>query len=132
MGRIPIGVELVRRGVVKEADIETAIEYQKQHPEKKLGDILNILNLCPQKELIYAMGKILGENVIILTTDDVKVQAEKYLSIEKCKECKAIVFEVLGKRAKVCFADTANAKAVEEVRLILLKKRYNNGKILDI
>jgi len=127
MGRIPIGVELVRMGVVKETDIETAIQYQKQHPNKKLGDILNILNLCPQKELITAMGKILGENVIILSTDDLKVQPEKYLSIEKSKECKAIVYEVLGQRAKVCFADTANAKAVEEVRIALLK----NGLIME-
>ena len=51
-GKAPIGVELVKKGVVKEVDIETAIQYQKQHPGKKLGDILNILNLCPQRELI--------------------------------------------------------------------------------
>ncbi len=120
-GRSPIGVELVKRGVVKETDIETAIQYQKQHPDKKLGDILNILNLCPQRELIRAMGQILGENVIILTTDDVKIQENKYMSLDICKECKAILFDIIGKRAKVCFADTANSKAIEQVRLILLK-----------
>ena len=78
-GRSPIGVELVKRGVVKESDIEMAIQYQKQHPDKKLGDILNILNLCPQKQLIEAMGQILGEKVIVLTTDDVKIQEDKYV-----------------------------------------------------
>lgn len=120
-GRSPIGVELVKRGVVKEVDIEMAIEYQKQHPDKKLGDILNILNLCPQKELIGAMGEILGENVIILTTDDVKLQENRYLSLEVCKACKAVLFEVIGKRAKVCFADTSNQKSIEQVKLILEK-----------
>lgn len=125
--RTPIGVELVKRGLVKEADIEMAIQYQKQHPDKKIGDILNILNLCPQKQLIEAMGQILGEKVIILTADDVKVQEEKYLPIKLCKSCKAVLFEVIGKRAKVCFADTANSKAVEEVRLALLK----NGLIME-
>ena len=59
MARAPIGVELVKRGVISEEDINKAIEYQKEHPEKKLGDILNILNLCPQRELIKAMGEIL-------------------------------------------------------------------------
>ena len=120
-GRAPIGVELVKRGIVKESDIENAIEYQKNHPNKKLGDILNILNLCPQKQLIQAMGEILEENVIILTTDDVKIQVDKYLSIEECKAYKAIPYDVLGKRAKVCFADTSNNRSVEQVRLILLK-----------
>ncbi len=126
-GRTPIGVELVRRGVVKETDIATAIEYQKQHPEKKLGDILNILNLCPQKKLIDAMGEILGENVIILTTDDVKIRENKYLPLNISKTCKAVLFEVIGRRAKVCFADTSNNKAIEEVRLSLLK----NGLMME-
>ena len=62
-GKVPIGVELVRKGVVTEPDIKTAIEYQKTHPDKKIGDILNILNLCPQRELIRAMGEILAEKV---------------------------------------------------------------------
>lgn len=120
-GKAPIGVELVKKGVVKEVDIETAIQYQKQHPGKKLGDILNILNLCPQRELIQAMGQILGENVIVLTTDDLKVQINKYMSLAVCKQCKAVLFDIIGKRAKVCFADTANNKAIEEVRLVLLR-----------
>ena len=39
----PIGIELVRRGIVTEADIDKALDYQKRHPKKKIGDILDIL-----------------------------------------------------------------------------------------
>ena len=35
----PIGIELVRRGIVTEADIDKALDYQKRHPKKKIGDI---------------------------------------------------------------------------------------------
>ena len=70
MARAPIGVELVKRGLVTEADINQAIAYQKEHPNKKIGDILNILNLCPQRELIKAMGEIMGEKVVILRPDN--------------------------------------------------------------
>ena len=35
----PLGIELVRRGIVSQTDIEKAIEYQKTHPKKKIGDI---------------------------------------------------------------------------------------------
>jgi len=121
-GRAPIGIELVKRGVVEESDIKVALEYQKQHPQKKLGDILNILNLCPQKSLIDAMGDILGEKVIILTIDDVKTKENNYIDINTIKSCKAIVFEVIGRRAKVCFADTSDTNAIEKVRMQLLKQ----------
>ena len=36
----PIGIELVRRGIVTEEDINKALDYQKSHPTKKIGDIL--------------------------------------------------------------------------------------------
>ncbi len=127
MAKAPIGVELVKRGLVTEADINEAISYQKEHPDKKLGDILNILNLCPQRELIKAMGEILGEKVIILRPDSVQVDMTKYFSMDIAKSCKAVLFEIIGGKAKVCFADTSNRRAIEQIRLILL----NKGLVLD-
>ena len=35
----PIGIELVKRGIVGEEDINKALEYQKEHPSKKIGDM---------------------------------------------------------------------------------------------
>ena len=127
MAKAPIGVELVKKGLVTESDINQAISYQKEHPEKKLGDILNILNLCPQRELIKAMGEILGEKVIILRPDSVQVDMTQYFSMDIAKACKAVLFEVIGGKAKVCFADTSNKRAIEQIRLILL----NKGLVLD-
>lgn len=123
----PMGVELVRRGIVSESDIHTALDYQKEHPEKKIGDIINILNLCPQRDLIRAMGEILGEKVMILRVDSINVNITDYISMDVCKSCKAVLFDVLGNKAKVCFADTANKTAIEQVRLILL----NHGLVID-
>ena len=122
MARAPIGIELVKRGLITEEDVNQAIAYQKEHPNKKIGDILNILNLCPQRELIKAMGEILGEKVIILRPDNVNVDMTKYYSIDVAKSCKAVLFEVIGNRARVCFSDTSNKRAMEQIRLILLNK----------
>ena len=33
--RQPIGIELVKRGIVTESDIEKALDYQKSHPNKR-------------------------------------------------------------------------------------------------
>lgn len=126
-GKAPIGVELVRKGVVTEDDIKTAIEYQKQHPDKKIGDILNILNLCPERELIRAMGEILGEKVMILRPDSVNINVTDFISIDVCRSSKAVLFDVISTKAKVCFADTANKRAIEQIRLLLL----NRGLIME-
>ena len=34
---VPMGVELVKRGLIDEADVKTVIEYQKEHPDKRMG-----------------------------------------------------------------------------------------------
>ena len=120
--RGPIGIELVKRGLVNEEDINRALEYQKENPNKKIIEIINTLSLCDEYSLIQALGDILDEKAIILTQSDVKINPSDYISIDVIKNNKAIPFEITGNKIKVCFADTLDRKAVEIVRLILLNK----------
>ena len=120
--RGPIGIELVKRGLVNEEDINRALEYQKENPNKKIIEIINTLSLCDEYSLIQALGDILDEEAIILTQSDVKINPSDYISIDVIKNNKAIPFEITGNKIKVCFADTLDRKAVEIVRLILLNK----------
>ena len=120
--RQPLGIELVKRGIVTEADIERALDYQKAEPKKKIGDILNILRLCDPYVLIDAMGDILDEKAIYLKQSDIKITITDYISIDIAKQYKAIPFEEDGGKIKVCFSDTSNKRAVETVRLLLLNK----------
>ena len=62
----PIGIELVKRGIVTEGDINKALEYQKNHSSKRIGDILYELQLCDPYILIKEIGDILGEKSIML------------------------------------------------------------------
>ena len=120
--RGPIGIELVKRGLVNEEDINRALEYQKENPNKKIIEIINTLSLCDEYSLIQALGDILDEKAIILTQSDVKINPSDYISIDVIKNNKAIPFEITGNKINVCFADTLDRKAVEIVRLILLNK----------
>ena len=120
--RQPIGVELVKRGVVTEGDIERALDYQKQHPERKIGDILYILDVCDPHKLIEEMGEILGTKGILLTNRTIKVKLTDYISLDVAKKNKAIPFEVYSGKIKVCFANTVNTRAMETVRLLMLNK----------
>lgn len=127
MARQPIGIELVRKGVISEGDIEKALEYQKSHPNRKMGDILNILKVADSYTLIKAIGEILDEKAMILTNSDIKINIQDYISIDVLKQNKAIPFEIDNGRIKVCFSDTANRRTVDTIRLLLL----NKGLVMD-
>ncbi len=123
----PIGIELAKRNLITEKDIERALDYKKNHPNKKLGDIINILNICDSDELIKAIGEILEEKAILLKTSDIKIDIQDYISLDIMKRNKAIPFDEEAGRVKVCFADTSNKRAIETIRLLLL----NKGLIMD-
>jgi len=123
----PIGIELAKRNLITEKDINTALEYQRSHPGKKLGDIINILNLCDPEKLIEAIGEILDEKAILLRESDVRLNVQEYMSFDIMRRNKAIPFDEEAGRIKVCFADTSNKRAIETIRLLLL----NKGLVMD-
>ena len=120
--RQPIGVELVKRGLVKEEDIENALEYQRKHPNKKLGDILYILGACDPNKLIEAIGEILGTKGILLDNEKIKIKITDYLSLDVAKKNKVIPFEINNGKVKVCFASNVKDKSTETIRLLFLNK----------
>ena len=120
--RQPIGVELVKRGIVTESDIDQALEYQREHPKKKLGDILYILDVTDPYKLIEAIGEIIGTKGVILTNNNIKVKITDYISLDIARYNKAIPFEVNNGKIKVCFADNVNQKSMDALRLLLLNK----------
>lgn len=120
--RQPIGVELVKRGIVKSTDIAKALEYQKTHPNKKLGDIIYILELCDPEVLIKAIGEILGLPGRALNNSDIKIDIKKYMAPEVCLKNKAIPFEINGNEIKICFADTIDSKSINNVKDIMTNK----------
>ena len=125
--RQPLGIELVRRGIVRQDDIREALEYQKTHRGEKLGDILNDLKLANPRALLDAMGEILGEKVFYLTETDVKIDIARYISIDIAREANVVPFEVEDGTIKVCFSDISNKQQVESIRLLML----NKGLVMD-
>ncbi len=125
--RQPIGIELVKRGVVSEEQIQMALDYQKNHPRERLGDIIHELKLCDDYVLIDTLGEIFGEKPMLIRTSDIKVKIDEYISPDVLRQNSAVLFDVEDGKAKVCFADTANRRAIETVRLLLL----NRGLVMD-
>ena len=126
--RGPIGIELVKRGILSQSDIDKALEYQRRNPDKKIIEIINILNLCDQYVLLQVLGEILNEKTMMFSYNDVKIDVKKYISIDMAKKYLAIPFDIVGDKIKVCFSDNSPSSAEEAVRLILLNKGYTMEK----
>ena len=91
--RQPMGVELVKRGIVNEEAIEEALTYQREHPNQKIGDILYELHIGNPSKLIAAIADILGEKSMLLSASDIRINIPEYLPIDIARRNKAIPFE---------------------------------------
>lgn len=120
--RQPLGVELVKREVVTEADIEKALNYQREHPNMRLGDILYELDICSPYILIKNMGEILGEKGMLLRPNNIKIRLTDYISLDVAKKNQAVPFEIENGKIKVCFSNTSNQASRNTVKLLLLNK----------
>ena len=129
--RGPIGIELVKRGLITQADINKALDYQRKHPEKKIVEIIRTLNLCDEYVLLEALGDILNEKTIMLSGNDVQISINKFISLDVANKYKVVPFQLSGNKIKVCFSDTLNNEAVDTIKLILLNKGYTMEKYIS-
>ena len=120
--RGPLGIELVRRGIVSEESIKNALDYQKKNPNERLGDILYQQGAADPEVLLKAMGEIMDERTIFLHDSDIKVNPENYITIDEMRNSYAMPFDVDNGAVKVCFASVTNSAQIESIRLELLNK----------
>ena len=119
--KTPIGVLLIRKGLIKESDIDKAIEYQKSHKGVKLGEVFHILKLCDDEALLNTISEATGFKPVRL--DPVlNFPFTQYISMDIVKQNKVIPFEIHENRIKVAFADPTNKELQKMIRLILLSK----------
>ena len=119
----PLGIELARRGTVSGETIERALQYQVEHPNKRLGDILYILKEVEPETLIKAIGDIMGEKGIFIKEDTIKIDTNEYIAFDTMKKYKVVPFELDNGKIKVAFADIVNNKEnIKNVRMLFLNK----------
>lgn len=131
MERGPIGIELVKRGLLTQADINKALDYQRKHPQKKIVEIIRTLDLCNEYILLETLGEILNEKTIMITQSDVQLNINRYISMDVAHKYKVVPFQLVGNKIKVCFSDTLNHEAVDTVKLILLNKGLTMEKYIS-
>ena len=125
----PLGIELVKRGIVTGTDIEKALKYQETHRSRRIGDVLYILKAADPELLINAVAEILGKKGKYLDFDDMRIEPTDYIPFDVMKKNKAVPFAVEAGKIKVAFADVASSEnSIKAIKMLML----NKGLVLDI
>lgn len=127
----PFGVDLVNAGLITEGQLNEVLAYQKNHPDLKIGEIVDVLNMCDKTELLKLLAEKLEVKPIVLK-DDIDIDYTKFLSRDTVVNLKAFPFKEAGNTVRVAFADPANKEAIESVKLQLLNKGYEMEKYLTL
>ena len=129
---VPLGVYLIRKNLITERDIDTALAYQKEHPEKKLGEIFHSLNLCSDDELLTALSERLNCKHIILPKNTFeKFKCSDFIPYDTMRQHKVVPFGYTDEtktRVMVAFADPENLTVRKTIELIL----YNKNVKMDV
>ena len=125
MPKIPVGLELVKRGVLTDTDVKKALEYQVLHPGMRLIDIIEKLEITDRKFLLEETGKIFGVEGIDIKPEDVTVSITEYYPLDIAKITKAIPFAVSNGRRRVAFSRPNDEESLKKIRLLALRKRTN-------
>ena len=120
--KAPLGVMLIRKGLINESDIDKAIVYQREHRGTKLGEAFYRIGVCDEQELLNTIAEGIGVKGIKLEPGMFNFDFSKYLSMDIVKQHKVLPFELNENRIKVAFADPSDKDLQKMIRLILLSK----------
>lgn len=127
----PLGIELIKKGVLTETQLDEAIRYQKQHPELKMGEAIDILNLCDKDKLISIIAEQIGQKFVKLN-EVANIEYTEFIPRDMVINNKAFPFSIDGNTVKVAFSDPLDEKKVEEVKLVLLSKGFGMEKFFTL
>lgn len=123
--KVPLGVALIRKGLIKQSDVEKAIDYQTMHNGIKLGEAFRVLKVCDEQALINTIGEVQGVKAVQIDPKIFNFDFTKYISMDIVKQHKVLPFEINENRIKVAFDDPTNKDIQKIIRLNLMGKGYS-------
>ncbi len=125
--RNPLGTELINKGLITEKQLDEVLNYQKEHPEFKIGEVVDILNMCDKKRLLAVVAEQLKQKSVNLD-DGISIDYSEFLPRDVVINNKAIPFAIDGTTVRVAFSDPLDEKSVNEVKLLLVNKGFQMEK----
>lgn len=120
----PIGVELIRRGLLTDAQVERVLDYQKNHRDMKFAEIVDVLDMCDKVDLLNTLADQVKVTPAFLD-ENLDVNPVEYLPRDVIINNRVIPFELNGNTLSVAFSDPLDSSRVKEVELLLMNQGFN-------
>jgi len=111
-----LGTFLIEKGLIDEAQLSDALEYQKENKTKKIGEVLVDVNLLGEDEVLSQLAAYLNVEYINLErlTFPLKVQQifNKRVMVEKA----FAPYDLSGNIISIAISDINNSKLKQEIQ----------------
>lgn len=115
MKNLRIGEVLQEQGYINDEQISQALEYQKEHRDKRLGAILIELGFVSENQMLNALASRLSLQVIDLSNLIISVEAVKIIPQALAQKYNIIAIKDEGNILTVVTNDPLNYYAIEDI-----------------
>ena len=120
----PIGVELIKKGLLTQSQVERVLDYQKNHRDMKFAEIVDVLDMCDKTDLLNALADKLKVTPAFLD-DGVEINPVEFLPRDVIINYRVIPFALAGNTLSVAFSDPLDVNKVKEVELLLMNQGFD-------
>lgn len=116
MKNIRIGDVLEQQGYVTREELDQAVEYQKEHREKRFGEILIELGYIKEAQMLEALAARMQIDVVSISELSVDTQAVAKIPRQLAEKYHILAYEIKEHSLAVVVNDPLNLYALEDVR----------------
>lgn len=113
---IRIGEVLLDYGYITEQQLNQALAYQKENPQKRIGGIMVELGFVSERQMLEALGQRLSLSLLDIGNCDVDVSAVEKIPKQIAVNNNILAFGMKDNMLKVITSDPLNLYGIEEVR----------------
>lgn len=116
MKNIRIGDVLQQQGYVTREQLDHAVEYQKEHRDKRFGEILIELGYIKEPQMLEALAERLELDVVTISEVAVDTQAVAKIPRQLAEKYHILAYEIKEQVLSVIVNDPLNLYALEDIR----------------
>lgn len=116
MKNIRIGDVLEQQGYVTREQLDQAVEYQKEHRDKRFGEILIELGYIRESQMLEALAARMEIDVLNISELSVDIQAVAKIPRQLAEKYHILAYEIKEHSLAVIVNDPLNLYALEDVR----------------